>query len=487
MSRLNLDFSIESNTDRSSFITTYLSKEPFLSKPPTSEELEMCGNYILWGKDSSGQTPLQQKEIEIKTANLTWDRKETESIENLLSNPTYSERNLIPLGSIHPKNNYSTFQRKSALAAAPPSQKKALENLFEEIDRIDYTCARWEQQFGKRTAPIRSWLVERLGEEIRASLDQKAATLSQFQYLKLRHLLVELRREQFTIRDSFREVVREVSRTSEEEEPEERDSDWRVMPLGRKTPTNPAFRDLERGKPEEVGEEELRKISRKVEEERKWELELAQRANSNSADGKNEEEKLLSSSPKRRAIASSERMARASAPVTTSTTIAASSDSSDSSDSSLTLDFRNPDLLYKLIENINDIQDSSIIDTFLYYVKLAHLAPILQQIYNMKMLHIKNADIAAAINSKYSKSYTPNYISTLWKQKIIPQIAQAASYHLLYMQNIFFPENFKVCRGCGRTLLICSENFVRKSRASDGFSSKCKMCDRKDRKSKEAK
>ena len=41
--------------------------------------------------------------------------------------------------------------------------------------------------------------------------------------------------------------------------------------------------------------------------------------------------------------------------------------------------------------------------------------------------------------------------------------------------------NDEKCNGCGRWLLIDSENFVRKSRSKDGFSTKCKACDKKDR------
>ena len=47
-----------------------------------------------------------------------------------------------------------------------------------------------------------------------------------------------------------------------------------------------------------------------------------------------------------------------------------------------------------------------------------------------------------------------------------------------------FEENFKKCNGCGKILLVDAENFVRKSRSKDGFSTKCKKCDRADRQRK---
>jgi hypothetical protein len=61
----------------------------------------------------------------------------------------------------------------------------------------------------------------------------------------------------------------------------------------------------------------------------------------------------------------------------------------------------------------------------------------------MKLKKEKNTDISYYINHKYGKSYTPNYISTIFKQKIVVKIAEAARMHEEIISNIFFPENFK--------------------------------------------
>lgn len=55
MNRLNLDFSIESNADRTVFLNNYMKRPEFEKKPMTPEELETCSNYILWGKDNDGK------------------------------------------------------------------------------------------------------------------------------------------------------------------------------------------------------------------------------------------------------------------------------------------------------------------------------------------------------------------------------------------------------------------------------------------------
>jgi hypothetical protein len=99
----------------------------------------------------------------------------------------------------------------------------------------------------------------------------------------------------------------------------------------------------------------------------------------------------------------------------------------------------------------------------------------------MKLHKKKNTDIAWDINHKYGKTYTPNYISTIFRQRIIPKINEAATMHKEIIANIFFPENFKQCTACGEIKLRCPENFTRKSRANDGFSSRCKICEKKAR------
>ena len=88
------------------------------------------------------------------------------------------------------------------------------------------------------------------------------------------------------------------------------------------------------------------------------------------------------------------------------------------------------------------------------------------------------------INKKYNKSYTANYISTIFRQKIIPRINETAEFHAKIIENLSFPENFKKCTGCGKVLLVDPDKFVRKSRSKDGFSTRCKICDRNDRQKK---
>ena len=49
--RLRLDFSLTTNRERSAFLEEYLRRPEFVKHPPSEEELETMGNYLLWGKD----------------------------------------------------------------------------------------------------------------------------------------------------------------------------------------------------------------------------------------------------------------------------------------------------------------------------------------------------------------------------------------------------------------------------------------------------
>ena len=124
---------------------------------------------------------------------------------------------------------------------------------------------------------------------------------------------------------------------------------------------------------------------------------------------------------------------------------------------------------------------ASIIRTLQYYKDQAKLNELQDEILQMKLAQKQNLEIAAYINNKYGTTYNDNYISTIYRQKILPTIALAATHHKLIMSNIFYPENFKKCKDCGQVILRAPEFFVRQRKAPDGFAPRCKICDKKRR------
>ena len=158
------------------------------------------------------------------------------------------------------------------------------------------------------------------------------------------------------------------------------------------------------------------------------------------------------------------------------------------------LDFENPDhilallksheiLEYEAERDPNQLQSSatSILKTLQFYIDRANLNELQREILDMKILQQSNTEITKYINGKYGTTYNDNYISTIYRKKILSSIAQAASYHRLIMENIFYPENFKVCKDCGRLYLRSPEFYVRQHKAPDGFAPRCKRCSKKKR------
>jgi hypothetical protein len=99
-------------------------------------------------------------------------------------------------------------------------------------------------------------------------------------------------------------------------------------------------------------------------------------------------------------------------------------------------------------------------------------------ILEMKKKKKTNQEIVKYVNKTYWKSYSSNYISTLFNQKIIPEICNAARIHFEIVGNLWFPENFKRCNTCGRLFFVSDDFFVHRSNNKDGFSNRCKACDK---------
>lgn len=440
--RLNLDWTLSTAKERSNFLQQYINTDIFQKKPPTEEELETMGNYVLWGQDEDGLNPDQRKEIQLPRRNQTWVTQNFESLEELLESPTFSETNLHKLGANAPKKVREVFSREKVRTLSNEEELQHFEDLWREIDRTELLTNFFEVEKGKRKKPPREELLQRFSEEEVSTLKARSQKLSQFQYLKLRHLLVELRRQQYTLGDSiFSKVTgaQDARAPSTLKEPPDFDIDIPVFPLG--VQEKLIFRDFGELLPEIFSEEELQKISKLY-----WE--------------KKEEEKRI----QRQTI--------------------------------FYFDFRNLEMVYQLFLELEEFAadqegtdsffntGSKLLDTLWFYVRQADLPEIQQKILEMKIKKIKNQDIAALINQEFQKNYTTNYISTIFRQKIIPAINAAAEYHEKIVGNLFFEEEFKVCSKCGRRLLRDPINFVRRSRAKDGLSNHCKRCDKEERERK---
>lgn len=437
--RLKLDFSIQTTNGRRDFINEYVTQPQFQKNPLNESELETIANYILWGKDPDGLNCTQRGEIQIETRNKTWQRDDTESLDALLESPTFTEASLRRLTEARTRIAREVFDRKRTLQECPPHLVPVFEDLFARIDRIELALNFYEFAHGRRKEPPREPLQKRFTKEELESVEAMAAKWSQFKYLKQRHLIVELRREQFTLRDTY--IEKHVRHTPPEPEIDpinpDFDAEIPVFPLGLSSGPVGAllFKPEHELNPSTYNESDLKKVM-----DFYW-------------------SKKCESRPQ------------------------------------VFFDFEELEHVYELFGQLNELEDSigalpvdsnlgKLLDTLKYYVQMTDLTEAQHEILDLKISKMKNQDIADQINKKYDKSYTANYISTIFRQKIIPRINETAAFHAKIIENLSFPENFKKCTGCEKVLLIDPEKFVRKSRSKDGFATRCKICDRNDRQKK---
>jgi hypothetical protein len=245
--------------------------------------------------------------------------------------------------------------------------------LFQHIDELDMCINLYELAHGKRKNPPREDLLRKFDESALSTLRERVSHWNQFRYLKMRHQLVELRREAYTLRDAYRPTImgQTAAEYCEVTSDPELDVDIEVLPLGAWTEAPEKqlifriWRDLI---PTNYNNEDLEVISDLL-----WKK-------------------------KNYAPSSNQRW----------------------------IDFRDLEHVYQIFQVFFELTDAAsiaefgsnlpaLMRTLEFYVRGADLTDIQREILDMKLRKIKNQDIAIAINSKWKKSYTPNYISTIFR------------------------------------------------------------------------
>lgn len=446
--RLKLNFQLESVEERQQFLDIYLNREEFQKAPLTQKELQTISDYLLWGKDYKGNSV--GKDLNLKTKNGTWDReRKIESIEELSEQINFNENSFKQLTdlSVKIKVKKKPFSREEALYEAPPFILLQLKRLWRQIDETDLIINFYEVINHKRKIPIRKELLQRFPRQELKKIYQKSKKLEPYEYLKKKHLLVELRKEQFLLKDSY--TIKINSKPNYYAPPREKDffTFPKVFPFGTKSSNKIGRllfnRELD---PKNLTEENLKEISQFYWQEK----DLRQ---------KSQEEKL----------------------------------------DFIAFDFRKLEDVYQLLQFYEEISDQNqknleestlkgelgeLLDTLNFYIDLAELTEAQSLILKRKIQKVPNEKIRREVNQKFSRSYTTNYISTIYRHKIIKKINEAAIFHEKIVENYFYPENFKKCSRCGRIFLIDSRNFVRKKASKDGFNPRCKFCDREKREEK---
>ena len=423
--RLSLNFDLETYDERLQFINSYLETDEFRENPPTPIECEKIADYLLWGKESNGEPAAENAGVEMESH---WSSKPIESLEALIESPTFNESSLRPLDAPKPLIRKETFSREEARKNAPAHLQADFEALWTQIDELEFTLNTYEYAHGRRKDPPRIALANRLSEERQAHLKETAPQLSPYHYLKLKRQLVSLRQQQYDYKDAYSSMILSSGEQfyTPPADPFTFGDEIKVLPLG--TISDEPLLWVKDLNPTAFTESQLKDMSRFY-----W---------------------RLKEQPQFEAMY---------------------------------FDFRDTDHLYALCEewgvysreeNSKETRIRDLVDTFRYYRKMAHLEPILSDLLDLKLQKKDNMAIRQFLNEKYSKSYNVNYISTLYCKKILEQIAEAARQHELMVENLWFEEEWKKCIDCGKWYLRTADNFVRRAKSKDGFSPRCKVCEK---------
>lgn len=150
-------------------------------------------------------------------------------------------------------------------------------------------------------------------------------------------------------------------------------------------------------------------------------------------------------------------------------------------------DFRDRDQVYQLILHYNEILDyvhlipdsplHNLLWTLDFYIDKAHLSEQQRLIVEGKKMRLQNREIVEMLRKKLGIGHQENYISTIWNRCVM-LIAEAAELNYDEWLCKDFDKAWKTCSCCKKELLRDARNFVRKNKASDGLTGRCKQCDK---------
>lgn len=250
------------------------------------------GNYLLWGKDpTTGLNAKQAGIVDLETKHGTWDKGNTDSLEELMEQPTFTEASLFAIGAAPTKTRREVFSRKEALAKCPDYLRETFVDLFRRIDKLDLQINYYDLAHGKRKNPPRDTLLAQFTPEQQQSAQDEVTHWNQYYYLKMRHLLVELRREQYTLKDAYSSLHAGGNEINPEEfTPEDERVDFGVevpvFPMGLINNSDAAclvFDEWTRLTPFHKNEQQLEQISRYYWEKREEERRVRERENGHHA------------------------------------------------------------------------------------------------------------------------------------------------------------------------------------------------------------
>ena len=142
----------------------------------------------------------------------------------------------------------------------------------------------------------------------------------------------------------------------------------------------------------------------------------------------------------------------------------------------------NYDLLENLLHKKIDTYGKTLLLDFERYVKMADLPPTRQFILEQKLARIPNQQIAANLLQVHGRKYNENHLGQILIKEIPTKIATAATRNRLAIDTP--PEEKKICFTCKQAFPRDRLFFAHNRDRKDGYSSNCKVCEKKLREAK---
>ena len=103
--------------------------------------------------------------------------------------------------------------------------------------------------------------------------------------------------------------------------------------------------------------------------------------------------------------------------------------------------------------------------------------PLYLDIIKAKINGKNNAQIRSLIEELYGVSYSLEYISSLWRNKIPKMLSeQAKEDYLIWYHTEHGTGEWKKCSKCGQIKLATNRFFSKNNTSKDGWYSVCKRC-----------
>lgn len=437
---MNLDYSLYTDKERIRASYEYIEHNPQLydlEKAQNAHDLEQLANYILYGKDESKLTnAVQQKRIlPPQTKHSTYNRKPVESLDELVESPLFEQSAARPYDEkntyLHPRPAIKRPKYAADGTIEEPNDAiiPGMVELWSEIDELDHLLDIYKG--------------DALPANAREELAQQWDSIEAY---KIKHWLIDLRKHQYHLKESFRPTIPSAFTFTRPGtiDWESNSGHWE------QAATSPDLSLLKIC----AGDEKLSNPNYTYYKYIETNLPAALWRQSNYT-GKWEYFVLLREHY---------------------------------------IDFTNPRHIYCLLEHYDELKKSSyddingqmkhILIAFEEIGQRTELSPVHEFILDSKVIKWTNRRIRDELQVKYGVNYNENYISTIYKHNICNALAATAALMEREFENRNNPLMWKHCSVCHRKLLLDPYNFVRKSDTRDGYSSRCKLCDKKVRKQK---